>query len=65
MEKMLKEGVVGEAVPMFTNEHEHEHEHENDADVHAKEIPSGDSDFNDRNYWRSDYSQSVDEEEHL
>jgi serine/threonine-protein phosphatase 6 regulatory subunit 3 len=61
MEKMLKEGVVGEAVPMFTNEHEHEHEN----DVHAKEIPSGDSDFNDRNYWRSDYSQSVDEEEHL
>lgn len=65
MEKMLKEGVVGEAVPMFTNEHEHEHEDENDADVHAKEIPSGESDFNDRNYWRSDYSQSVDEEEHL
>jgi hypothetical protein len=39
--------------------------HENDAAVCAKEIPSGDSDCNDRNYWRSDYSHSVDEEEHL
>ena len=51
MEKMLKEGVVGEAVPMFKDEHL-----EKEPEGETKEPAS---DFNDVNYWRSDYSHTV------
>lgn len=59
MEKMLKEGVVGEAGPMFV------HETPVGAEMQPKEAPIGDPDFNDRNYWKSGYTQSVVEEEQL
>lgn len=62
MEKMLKEGVVGEAEPMFKDElHESEH-HKIEPESPPKDSVSGNSDFNDVNYWRSEYSQSVVEE---
>lgn len=56
MEKMLKEGVVGEAGPMFKDEHE-----QKESEPQAKESDTQ-LEFNDVNYWRSDYSQSVVEE---
>lgn len=59
MDKMLKEGVVGEAGPMFANETPHE----NDTKMHADDTPSSESDFNDVNYWRRDYSMSVVDEQ--
>jgi hypothetical protein len=57
MEKMLKEGVVGEAGPMFKDEH-----HEGEAEGETKDPASVNSEFSDVNYWRSDYSHSVVEE---
>jgi hypothetical protein len=56
MEKMLKEGVVGEAGPMFKDEH-----HEGEAEGETKDPASVNSEFSDVNYWRSDYSHSVEE----
>lgn len=52
MEKMLKEGVVGEAGPLFKGNHESKRESD------TKESAGGDSDFNDLNYWRSEYIPS-------
>lgn len=57
MEKMLKEGVVGEAEPMFKDACD-----QIELEPHTKDSVSGNSDFNDVNYWRSEYSQSVGEE---
>lgn len=55
MEKMLKEGVVGEAGPMFKDEHD-----QKEPEPQAKESDTQ-LEFNDVNYWRRDYSQSVEE----
>lgn len=59
MEKMLKEGVVGEAEPLFHDEHLGGETKE----PQTKDPGSGDSDFNDVNYWRSDYSPSAVDEQ--
>jgi len=48
MEKMLKEGVVGEAEPLFHDAHQESEIKEPGSD--------NNSDFNDVNFWRSDYS---------
>lgn len=55
MEKMLKEGVVGEATPLFKGEH-------HGSEPKKEDSSSGNSDFSDVNYWRSDYTPSDVEE---
>ncbi|XP_024382791.1 uncharacterized protein [Physcomitrium patens] len=57
MEKMLREGVVGEAGPILKDVH-----HESELNPVTKDSSTDGSDFNDVNYWRNDYSQSVDED---
>jgi serine/threonine-protein phosphatase 6 regulatory subunit 3 len=59
MEKMLKEGVVGEAEPMFKDELHGSDHRKGEPESPPKDSVSGNSDFNDVNYWRSEYSQSV------
>jgi serine/threonine-protein phosphatase 6 regulatory subunit 3 len=61
MEKMLKEGVVGEAGPI----HAKETAHLIDPDSGSKDNLIVDSNFNDVNFWRSDYPHSVTEDEQL
>ncbi|KAG6548720.1 hypothetical protein Mapa_009875 [Marchantia paleacea] len=60
MEKALKEGIVGEAAPILP----HETHEDNDFDPRTKEVV-GNPSFNDVNYWRSDYDQSVAKEDQL
>ncbi len=61
MEKMLKEGVVGEAGPI----HAKETAHLIDPDSGSKDNLIVDPNFNDVNFWRSDYPHSVTEDEQL
>ncbi|KAL2652053.1 hypothetical protein R1flu_020181 [Riccia fluitans] len=60
MEKALKEGIVGEAIPILP----HELPVDDDFDPRAKEAVS-DPSFNDVNYWRSDYDQSLPKDDQL
>lgn len=53
LEKMLK-GVVGEAGPMFKDEHQ-----EGELDAPTMDSGAVNSDFNGVNYWRNGYSQPV------
>jgi serine/threonine-protein phosphatase 6 regulatory subunit 3 len=61
MEKMLREGVVGEASPI----HLKETADFKDPEPGAKDSLIGDPNFNDANFWRSGYMQSVAEDKQL
>jgi hypothetical protein len=61
MEKMLREGVVGEASPI----HLKETADFNNPEPGAKDSLIGDPNFNDANFWRSGYIQSVAEDKQL
>jgi uncharacterized protein YciI len=54
MEKMHDEGVIGEAGPMYP-----ETALVNGSESLAKDNVLGDPDFNDVNFWRTDYKQLV------
>ncbi|MCO5608720.1 hypothetical protein L7F22_062935 [Adiantum nelumboides] len=56
MEHALREGIVGEAGPLL---HPAKGVSQNDTESRTDADATGDLDFTDVNYWRSDYSQSV------
>ncbi|KAL3699775.1 hypothetical protein R1sor_017797 [Riccia sorocarpa] len=60
MEKALKEGIVGEALPILP----HDVPVDDDFDPRAKDVDT-DPSFNDVNYWRSDYDQSLANDDQL
>jgi serine/threonine-protein phosphatase 6 regulatory subunit 3 len=62
MKKALKEGIVGEAGPIMPDVVKEPESEGDEPDTKVKDV-AGNPSFNDVNFWRSDYDQSVAEDD--